>query len=699
MDTKSTAKLAAFWLIVVMLLVTSTGMAPVSVQAQDESPTQELPQVPAGDASQPADADPATGYIDGSEPTAPEETLARYPTTAAYDSGWVAINPGQTMELTHNLGGSVDNYVVDLRFYGASPTLDNHGYNQIMYGGDQLIAPVPEGYAVDDEVGAFWHSLNPTSIKVYRLAQDKAYVTMIRVRIWVVTEEDFDSGWQDITANSSISIPFSISGGTADNYLVYLEFKDTRAVGFAVHQRFYGGFDQAVTNDRGGAYWRALTDTSIQVFRRAEELYINQVRVRIWNQPKATYDSGWVNGNLGTYVNLAHNIGGNPDDYIVDLQFKDPNNGMGVNQRCYGGCDLRTLNGDYSNTKQGAYWRRLTSTNIEVGRRADDVFADQVRVRIWNFWTPTRPDYDSGWKTNLPGSISQPFHYLGGSEDDYLVNFVYSDATWKANQMYYGVKYFGANPPSGYSADQSAGAYWRSLTNSSVVVFRAPNDNTVDQWRLRIWRMPKPDYDSGWQAISPGELKPFNHGLIGNRADFLVDLTFNDTGGSGKNQRYLGGAVTTDNQYHGAFWNAFTTAPGNAKLNVYRLLNDLYADQVRVRIWRVNTPDYESGYLDYTPGLVRIITHNLNTDPGLMLVDITANQVTGDHKVFYGRVDIGTGGPFPTYAENDRAGFLWNYLTDSAIAVQRLNEDDNAQTINTRIWILPSIIYLPLIQR
>ena len=255
---------------------------------------------------------------------------------------------------------------------------------------------------------------------------------------------------------------------------------------------------------------------------------MNQVRVRIWNQPKPTYDSGWVNGNLGTYVNLVHNIGGNPDDYIVDLQFKDPNNSMGVNQRCYGGCDLRTLNGDYSNTKQGAYWRRLTSTNIEVGRRADDVFADQVRVRIWNFWTPTRPDYDSGWKTTTAGSISQPFHYLGGSEDDYLVNLIYSDTTWKVNQMYYGVKYFGANPPSGYSANQSAGAYWRSLTNSSIVVFRAVNDVTVDQWRLRIWRMPKPDYDSGWQTIAAGSVLSFDHGLIGDPADFLVDVSFND---------------------------------------------------------------------------------------------------------------------------------------------------------------------------
>ena len=692
MEPKSAVKLAALCLILVTLLVTGAGLSPVSVQAQDGSSTRNASQ-----SAQAAPFDPAAGTTGG--PAAPADVLASYPSAAAYDSGWIAILPNQTYLLTHNLGGSVDDYVVDLRFYGENPTLGNHGFNQIGYGGNQLADPPPTGYAVDDQVGAFWHSLNTSTVKVYRMPQDKAYATKIRLRIWVAATEDYDSGWLAIAADSLITRTFSIAGGAADNYLVNLEFKDTGA-GLGIHQRFYGGTSLAGTNNRVGAYWRNLTDTSIQVYRKAEEDYVDQVRVRIWNQPKPTYDSGWVNGNLGAYVYLTHNIGGNPDDYIVDLQFKDPDNGMGVNQDCYGGCDLRAKDTIYADTKQGAYWRNLTSAKIEVGRRAEDHFADQVRVRIWNVWTPTRPAYDSGWKTTSTGSISQPYHNLGGDEDDYLVNLTYSDTTWGVNQMYYGMKYFGATPPGGYSANQSAGAYWRSLTTSSVVIYRATNDQTVDQWRLRIWRMPKPDYDSGWTPIAAGGVEVFNHRLTGDRSDFLVDVSFYDPdNGSGKNQRYLGGMVTSADDYHGAFWSSFTTISSNSNLSVYRFPDDVAVDQVRVRIWRVNTPDYGSGFQSFTPDQIRTFSHNLGGDADLMLVDVTARQDTGDHKLFYGRVDIGAGDPFGAYVENDRGGFYWYGLTRSVIKAQRLPEDVNALSINARIWSLPAMIYVPFVKK
>ena len=38
----------------------------------------------------------------------------------AYDSGWVAISPGEQKRLTHNIGGNTDNYVVDMQFKGSS---------------------------------------------------------------------------------------------------------------------------------------------------------------------------------------------------------------------------------------------------------------------------------------------------------------------------------------------------------------------------------------------------------------------------------------------------------------------------------------------------------------------------------------------------------------------------------------------------
>ncbi len=528
MDTKPAARLAALWIILVILLVAGTGLAPASVQAQIEPPTQPGAQF---------DPASASGPTSGSAAAAPE-AAALYPGTPMYDSGWMAINPAQTMLLTHSLGGSIDNYVVDLRFYGDSATLEDHGVNQVAYGGNQLIAPVPTGFAENDSVGAYWYALTTSTVRVYRMPQDKTYAAKFRLRIWITTNENYDSGWFDIGPDASVTRTFSITGGVADNYQVYLEFKDTGAA-LGIHQRFYGSFSLASTNERFGAYWRSLTDTSITVYRRANEAYVDQARVRIWNQPSPTYDSGWVTGNLNTYNYLTHNIGGNPDDYIVDLQFKDLDNGMGVNQRCYGGCDFRANDTPYVDTKQGAYWRKLTRTNIEVGRRTDDHFADQVRVRIWHYWKPTHPAYDTGWKTTPAGSSTILNHNLGGNANDYLVSLIFSDATYKVNQLFYGVKVFGTNPPTGYSTNQSGGAFWENLTANSITVYRALNDRFVDQWRLRIWRMPKPDYASGWTAISAGGTHVFDHGLVGDRSDFLVDVSFNDPTIYGINQIYL----------------------------------------------------------------------------------------------------------------------------------------------------------------
>ena len=62
---------------------------------------------------------------------------------------------------------------------------------------------------------------------------------------------------------------------------------------------------------------------------------------------------------------------------MVDLSFKDGNASFGICHRAYGGMDLASDNRD------GAYWRHLTYTDIYAYRRAEDTYADEVRVRIW----------------------------------------------------------------------------------------------------------------------------------------------------------------------------------------------------------------------------------------------------------------------------------------------------------------------------
>jgi hypothetical protein len=71
---------------------------------------------------------------------------------------------------------------------------------------------------------------------------------------------------------------------------------------------------------------------------------------------------------------LTHNIGGNVDNYVVDMQFKHTGSGdIGI---IYIGGHMD--DGYF----RGAYWRLLTSSSILVGRMSNDGYVDQVRIRI-----------------------------------------------------------------------------------------------------------------------------------------------------------------------------------------------------------------------------------------------------------------------------------------------------------------------------
>jgi len=98
--------------------------------------------------------------------------------------------------------------------------------------------------------------------------------------------------------------------------------------------------------------------------------------------PRPAYDSGWVNLDRGEVTTLTHNLGGNVDNYVVDMMFKDSGTEYGINIFGYGGDQYRpTL--DIILT--GAYYFNLTSTKISLQRRSDDAAADYARVRIWTY--------------------------------------------------------------------------------------------------------------------------------------------------------------------------------------------------------------------------------------------------------------------------------------------------------------------------
>ncbi|MBW3019017.1 LamG domain-containing protein, partial [Candidatus Woesearchaeota archaeon] len=93
------------------------------------------------------------------------------------------------------------------------------------------------------------------------------------------------------------------------------------------------------------------------------------------NRPN--YDSGWVSVSQNEFKQVTHNLGGDIEDYVVDVTAK--NNDTGINN-LYTGLDK-----DNSGNVKGWYYLNLTSTGITLYRAANDIRAPELRVRIWKY--------------------------------------------------------------------------------------------------------------------------------------------------------------------------------------------------------------------------------------------------------------------------------------------------------------------------
>jgi len=77
---------------------------------------------------------------------------------------------------------------------------------------------------------------------------------------------------------------------------------------------------------------------------------------------------------------IEHGIGGDPDDYVVDMQLRNDTAGRHI---LYLGGESLVLSSQSQPRHLGAYWRNLVSDSITVRREDEDPVADQLRVRIW----------------------------------------------------------------------------------------------------------------------------------------------------------------------------------------------------------------------------------------------------------------------------------------------------------------------------
>jgi BNR repeat-like domain len=475
---------------------------------------------------------------------------------ANFDSGWKNISPGQTLDLTHSIGGSSDDYVVYLEFK------DNEGYgiHQRLYGGSVF---QPES-STPISVGAYWRNLNSSAVQVTRGTEDTT-ADQIRIRIWKASHPDYDSGWQ---AAGTESIFDHNLGGPWNDYVVDLQFKDLDSYG--VNQRFYGGGPSA---EEAGAYWKGLNGSQVSVYRQSSAPHIDQVRIRLWRSAAPKYDSGWFSLSQASYQTLTHNLGGNADDYVVDLEFKDSI--FSINNRYYGGrmCYQGT---DYA-AYRGAYWYGLNNSQIRVYRGENDGMAGQVRVRIW---LAPSADFDSGWRTlSAPGSMG--FNPGLSNEDDCVVYLEFKNPSGAVHHMDYGGnKYWNAS-----DVLYLYGAYWDNLSPTSIRFTRQQNDASVSQFRIRIWRndpnpVPRYSWKNDWRSYEVVTPTVVTHSLGGNVDDYVLDMRFKTSGLIAENHLFYG-SIYGKYDKSGAFYQNLNSS----SLEVYRELNDGIAAQIMLRLW------------------------------------------------------------------------------------------------------------------
>jgi len=305
------------------------------------------------------------GGLASAMPADQPEMIIQAPDAQGWSSGWVEIDPDETLTLTHNLGGPVEDYLVQLWFLDLPA--GGLGVHVFGYGGLE---------ADGSYYGAYWKNLTPTTIDVVRLADD---TTADWVRVWIWTPsmaEQECSAWSDIPTSGFYTF-FHDLGGDADDYSVLLWLKSAAE---GIHHHGYGGLEEA--GQRTGAYWRSLDTQWVSAYRYAHDAYVEQVRlcVSVPEEPPA-YDSDWWPIAPGTTLTLTHDVGGNVNNYVVDVEFKDPDGQLAVHQAGLGG-DFLGLPGAPT-AEHGAHWQRLTNTTIQVVRQQYDPYVGQVRVRIW----------------------------------------------------------------------------------------------------------------------------------------------------------------------------------------------------------------------------------------------------------------------------------------------------------------------------
>jgi hypothetical protein len=203
------------------------------------------------------------------------------PSVPDYESAWTDIAPGQTITFTHSLAITATELTVSMWFSDAS-----YGIHQLGYG----------GLAIDDleELrGAHWHNLATNTIQVTRHPTDP-FVSQVRVLIVHGTSPDYDSlddpgigDWQSIAPGQKLTFTHNLNA-PPEFLLSRLECYSSTIADAGIHQWFAGGNHDWFVGFQG-VNLQNLEESTVVVYRQADDQVCPQVRVRIWNRARQTF--------------------------------------------------------------------------------------------------------------------------------------------------------------------------------------------------------------------------------------------------------------------------------------------------------------------------------------------------------------------------------------------------------------------------
>jgi hypothetical protein len=296
------------------------------------------------------------------------------------------------------------------------------------------------------------------------------------------------------------------------------------------------------------------------------------------NQPQAVHTAGgwgtaWEPIDTDETITFSHNLGQDPEDYAVELWFRDRDGDLGIHRRNYGGLEA---NGKW----YGAYWQNLTANTIQVHRLPHDTVVDLIRVRVWVPVTTTET-YDSKWTDITPGQTITFSHNMGITATDLTVGLWFSSTDRGIHNYGYG----------GLTVDDPRhllGAHWHSLTTNTIQVTRHRDDTDIEQVRVLVAHGDPPDYDSlealgDWQSIDADDVFTFEHNLNWNPNMLLVRGECYSAASGSIHQLFAGGNHDWVND--GRWQGTNLQRLARNTIEVFRQPEDQVCPQVHIRIW------------------------------------------------------------------------------------------------------------------